>query len=87
MGRSLEVKLNGSLQPLLAPPPPSFSSAHYTDHIVVFSFSIFRYPSVLRKAQAAGGTQNSVAVEASPEQWCGAVCGVAWAQEEKVALG
>lgn len=75
------------LEPCSTPPPPSFSSAHYIDHIFVFSFSIFRYPRVLRKAQAGGGTQNSVAVEASPEQWCGAMCGVAWAQEDKVALG
>lgn len=84
--------MNGSLQPLsttwalLTPPPPSFSSAHYIDRIFVFvfSFSIFRYSRVLRKAQTGGGTQNSVAVEASPEQWCGAV---AWAQKDKLALG
>lgn len=39
---------------LLTPPPPNFFSAHDTDHIFVFSFSIFRYPRVLRKAQAGG---------------------------------
>lgn len=52
---SLEVRFDVSQGPLSTgspPPPPSFSSAHHTDHSFLFSFSIFRYPRIPRKAQA-----------------------------------
>jgi hypothetical protein len=71
-GRGLEVRFDVSQGPLSTGsplPPPSFSSAHNTDHSFLFSFSIFRYPRVPRKAQAGPRShlQNAVVVTQSTQ--------------------
>ena len=51
-----------------AHPLPKFYSAHHTDHSVLFSFSIFRPPRVLRKPGRRQSRNSELLREAAPEQ-------------------